>query len=76
MKFYECPRCGYKTEQKARMRYHINRKNICPPIVKDINLDKNKILEGIGKLVKSCKYCNKEFSRPDTKNRHEKTRQI
>ena len=73
VKYYECIRCGYSTEQKARMRYHVNRVNVCPPTLNDINVNKDKILGGIvGKEISNiCIYCNKEFSRPDVRKRHE-----
>tara|TARA_B100000073_G_scaffold345686_1_gene355308 strand:+ start:384 stop:1370 length:987 start_codon:yes stop_codon:yes gene_type:complete len=35
---YTCFRCGYSTNQKKDMRLHLKRKNICDPIIRDINL--------------------------------------
>ncbi len=35
---YECIRCGYKTDQKARMRLHLNKKIPCSPIKRDVNV--------------------------------------
>jgi hypothetical protein len=36
---YTCFRCGYFSKQKSDMRSHLNRKNVCDPILRDINLD-------------------------------------
>lgn len=37
MPSYNCCRCGFKTKQKQDFRRHLLRKNICKPILKDIN---------------------------------------
>ena len=46
MKLYFCPRCGYKTKIKTHMKNHLNRTNICKPILSDIDVksDIEKIL--------------------------------
>jgi hypothetical protein len=36
---YACFRCGYLSEKKSSMRLHLNRKNICEPILRDIDLN-------------------------------------
>ena len=36
---YNCYRCGYCTIYKKDMRLHLNRKNKCNPILRDINID-------------------------------------
>ena len=36
---YNCFRCGYCTNHKTKIRLHLDRKNICKPILRDINLD-------------------------------------
>ena len=36
---YTCFRCGYFSERKINMRSHLNRKNVCKPILRDIKLD-------------------------------------
>ena len=36
---YNCFRCGYLADQKNHMRSHLRRKNVCEPILRDINLD-------------------------------------
>ena len=39
MSHYNCYRCGYITIRRSDMRLHLNRKNICKPIIRDINID-------------------------------------
>ena len=39
MVLYNCFRCGYLADQKNHMRTHLSRKNVCDPILRDINLD-------------------------------------
>jgi len=36
---YKCPRCDYNTTHRNSMRYHLNRKNICEPILDDISIE-------------------------------------
>ena len=36
---YTCFRCGYLTNQKNHMITHLNRKNVCEPILRDIELN-------------------------------------
>jgi hypothetical protein len=35
---YICPRCNYTTKRKTNFRYHLNRKNICKPILCSISI--------------------------------------
>lgn len=35
---YNCPRCGYNTNDKSRYLNHLKRKNICDPIINNNNL--------------------------------------
>jgi hypothetical protein len=67
---YECPRCGYTTEKKTNMTNHVNRKNMCKPVLNDNNL--NLYIQKLLENPKICKNCNKEFSRTDNKKRHDK----
>ena len=36
---YECNRCGYFTVHRNSMKNHLNRKNICKPILEDISIE-------------------------------------
>ena len=33
---FKCPRCGYLTFVKGNMQKHINRKNLCSPILSSV----------------------------------------
>lgn len=49
MVIYQCYRCGYENTNKSNLIRHLNRKNICKPIKKNINLEncKESILNGV-----------------------------
>jgi hypothetical protein len=36
---YKCNRCGYNAKQKINLMRHLNRKNICRPILEDISIE-------------------------------------
>mgnify|MGYP001375093473 CR=1 FL=1 len=36
---YECKRCGYITNRKGNMKYHLNRKNPCKATLEDISIE-------------------------------------
>ena len=42
MVLYECFRCGYNTKLKGNMKHHLNRKNVCEPILDDIDIEEIK----------------------------------
>ena len=44
---YRCFRCGYIASQKINMKHHLNRKNICNPILDNISIEDIKIYYGI-----------------------------
>ena len=39
---YICLRCGYIASQKINLKHHLNRKNICNPILEDISIEEVK----------------------------------
>ena len=41
---YKCFRCGYIGKQKNHLKNHLNRKNICKPILEDISIEEIKDL--------------------------------
>ena len=41
---YKCFRCGYVATQRCNFRNHLNRKNICKPILEDISIEEVKYL--------------------------------
>ena len=36
---YNCVRCGYETKHKGHFKNHLNRKNICIPLLEDISIN-------------------------------------
>ena len=40
---YNCVRCGYETKHKGHFKNHLNRKNICIPLIEDISINNIKI---------------------------------
>jgi len=38
MVYYECQRCGYNTTLKGNIKHHLNRKNICKPVLSYISI--------------------------------------
>ena len=38
MVLYECFRCGYSTNLKGNMNHHLNRKNVCKPLLEDMDI--------------------------------------
>ena len=43
---YSCLRCGYIASQKINFKHHLNRKNVCKPILEDISIDEIKFMYG------------------------------
>ena len=39
---YICNRCGYNAKQKINLMRHLNRKNICNPILENIGIEEVK----------------------------------
>lgn len=46
---YQCYRCGYENTNKSNLIRHLNRKNVCKPVKRNINLEncKESILNGV-----------------------------
>ena len=43
---YICNRCGYVAKQKSHLLNHLNRKNICVPLLEDISIEEIKFMYG------------------------------
>ena len=59
---YKCARCGYTTNQRCNFKNHLNRKNICNPLLEDISIDEIKFLYGfehIEKMLQNAPNCSK-----------------
>jgi len=39
MVYYFCHRCGYEASQRINLKHHLNRKNICKPLLADISIE-------------------------------------
>lgn len=65
---YSCPRCGFITDRKSTMEYHILRKNICDPIIKDVVLKIENIKDY--KFNHTCSNCSKTFTKENDYNKH------
>ena len=44
---YSCLRCGYIASQKINLKHHLNRKNVCKPILEDISIEEVKKYYGL-----------------------------
>lgn len=73
---YECPRCGYTTNQITNFRKHINTKVICQPLINDISLDilreEMSIKKQREKNTFECECCKKKYATPETLRVHKK----
>ena len=47
MVLYECFRCGYSTNLKGNMNHHLNRKNVCKPLLEDMDIIDVKMYYGL-----------------------------
>ena len=62
MGIFKCQKCSYQTTNKTNFDTHINRKNPCNPNKPNKNIRNN--------IEFSCKVCNRDFTRLDSLNRH------
>ena len=73
MVLYQCYRCGYENTNKSNLIRHLNRKNICKPVKRNINLEnyKESILNGV-LFEDFIKYKSKNINLPKTSDVIEK----
>lgn len=82
---YSCIRCGKNFRMKIHYKNHLDRKNICEPIYKDIEIEilKNHLNNNntqnfynecfnVKKNEYHCTYCKKNFSNKSNLTRHQK----
>jgi hypothetical protein len=75
MDYYNCLRCGYTSINKSDIYRHLNRKKICDPKYKNINIDeckshikKIKLLNKLPQITPNypiCEYCQKTYTRKE-----------
>lgn len=71
---FSCKRCGYSTKFKYNLKTHLQRKHVCKPILEDITIEilLNEIQPKEEPSYR-CNVCNKPFTKPNNKYRHQKT---
>ena len=52
MVYYECQRCGYNTTLKGNIKHHLNRKNVCEPILDNISIEQMKEIYNLNNTPK------------------------
>ena len=52
MVYYECQRCGYNTTLRGNIKQHLNRKNICEPILDNISIEEMKEIYNLNETSK------------------------
>ena len=52
MVYYECQRCGYNTTLRGNIKQHLNRKNICEPILDNISIEEMKDIYNLNETSK------------------------
>ena len=52
MVYYECQRCGYNTTLRGNIKHHLNRKNICQPILDNISIEEMKDIYNLNEINK------------------------
>ena len=73
MVIYQCYRCGYENTNKSNLIRHLNRKNVCKPVKRNINLEncKESILNGVS-YEDFIKYKSNTINLPKTSDVDEK----
>ncbi len=68
---YECPRCKYKCDTSTIFKRHLSKKNICSPILRDINIEDIDIEKcKINILLYSCENCSELFTIKSNLTKH------
>lgn len=55
---YTCPRCGFESKKKSGMDKHLNRKKVCEPNIKDIDIKDKEVYNTIFSI---CNFCNVKY---------------
>ena len=74
---YNCERCGYSTKSPQNLKLHFKRKNICSPILSDLDpstlhdeLFGNQLAST--KKTYKCEYCEKSYASVESRCNHKK----
>jgi hypothetical protein len=69
---HKCPRCGYSSINISNFRKHVNRKEICNPIVADVSLDdlKDALMSKKKDNTFVCEKCMKKYASKETLRVH------
>jgi uncharacterized protein involved in tolerance to divalent cations len=67
---YKCKRCGYTVKLIADYKKHLNRKNICKPLLEDVPIDVIPSKKKINKY--ECLNCSNTFAHSSSLYRHQK----
>jgi hypothetical protein len=69
-----CERCGYKTGDRSNFIKHLNRKKVCQPLLKDVDvrelLEKMRFKEEDPKAIHTCDFCSHSFKTRQGKHKH------
>lgn len=73
---FTCDRCGSNFTHRLRFEYHLTKKDICEPIIADV--DRKEIMSKYNILVSNivkinCEHCKQELCNMDSLKRHYKT---
>ena len=68
----QCDRCGYNFTTIANLRKHLNKKNTCEPILKDISIEELREKYKVKKGIYKCENCGKEYKTSSGKCKHKK----
>ncbi len=71
---FKCDRCGKNIKRKNNFIRHLQRKNICKPIISTITPEELLQKYNFKKIIKKfqCDYCKKKFSRKNNLRYHQK----
>ena len=77
---YNCPRCGYNTNDKSRYLNHLKRKNICDPIINNNNLieeyRKYNISTSVNLGESSVNLCKSQNKSKESKNKSKESQKL
>lgn len=77
MEVFQCKRCGYETKTKSNLYKHLRRKNVCSPVLSDVDAQQmlNEMLptKTYNDNCFTCSLCGAKFNSQSNQSRHSKT---